>query len=290
MDNYVIVTDSSCDMSAEMANALNICVAPLSVNMDGTEYLNYLDWHEIAPEVFYNNLRNGSMAKTSAVNTHRFIEAMEPILKAGSDILYLGFTSGLSATYSAGVAAANELLEKYPDRKIYTVDTLCASLGQGLIVYLTAKEKEKGATIEEARDFAESIKMNICHWVTVDDLHFLHRGGRVSSTVAVVGSIVKLKPILIVDNEGRLEKVSVARGRKASISHLYKKAKETGIDIASQTIFISHGDCAEDAESLANMLRADGAEVFVNYIGPVIGAHSGPGTIALFFIGTKREN
>ncbi|MDO4732840.1 MAG: DegV family protein, partial [Bacillota bacterium] len=222
----------------------------------------------------------------SAVNTAAFLQAMEPVLQEGRDILYMGFSSGLSSTFSASVTAVAELQERYPERKIYAFDTLCASLGQGLLVYLAAQKKAAGASIDEVLAYLEETRLNLCHWFTVDDLNHLRRGGRLSATTAVVGTVLNIKPVLHVDDEGRLVNVSKVRGRKKSINALFAEMQERAIDPQGQTVFISHGDCLEDAETLAEMIRAEfGVKDFlINPVGPVIGAHSGPGTLALFFL------
>jgi DegV family protein with EDD domain len=240
---------------------------------------------------FYAFLREKKSASTAAVNIDSFIEIMTPILEAGKDILYLGFSSGLSSTYASGKLAADELMEKYPDRKIYTVDTLAASLGQGLLVYLAAKRRLAGESIEAVRDFVENTKLNLCHWFTIDDLFFLKRGGRVSGTTAVVGTMLGIKPVMHVDNEGHLINVAKARGRRASVDALFDKAKSTMIgERANSSVFISHGDCIEDAEYLAERIKNEIGvkEVRIAYVGSVIGSHSGPGTLALFFLGSER--
>ncbi len=290
MSDYVIMTDSSCDLPASLANEMELTVLPLYVDVDGQKYTNYLDEREISFSEIYAKLRTKCPAKTSAVNTNDFMEPMENLLKAGKDVLYIGFSSGLSGTYNAGAMAARELSEKYPERKIYTCDSLCASLGQGLLVYHAWQEKKKGRTIEEVRDFVEYNKLHLCHWFTIDDLMFLKRGGRVSGATAVVGSMLSIKPVMHVDNEGHLIKVDVARGRKASIKALADRAEKLGVDLQDQTIFISHGDCIDDANYLADIMRNrfNVRDVLINYVGPVIGAHSGPGTIALFFLGKER--
>ena len=290
MSDYVIMTDSSCDLPASLANEMELTVLPLYVDVDGQKYTNYLDEREISFSEIYAKLRTKCPAKTSAVNTNDFMEPMENLLKAGKDVLYIGFSSGLSGTYNAGAMAARELSEKYPERKIYTCDSLCASLGQGLLVYHAWQEKKKGKTIEEVRDFVEDNKLHLCHWFTIDDLMFLKRGGRVSGATAVVGSMLSIKPVMHVDNEGHLIKVDVARGRKASIKALADRAEKLGVDLQNQTIFISHGDCIDDANYLADIMRNrfHVKDVLINYVGPVIGAHSGPGTIALFFLGRER--
>ena len=290
MSEYVIMTDSSCDLPASLAEEMELTVLPLYVDVDGKKYANYLDEREISFARIYEMLRTKCPAKTSAVNMNDFTEPMERLLMAGKDVLYIGFSSGLSGTYSAGALAAQELSEKYPERKILTVDSLCASLGQGLLIWHAWQEKKKGKSIEEVRDFTEKTKLHLCHWFTIDDLMFLKRGGRVSGATAVVGSMLSIKPVMHVDNEGHLIKVSTARGRKASIKALADEAGKRGIDLENQTIFISHGDCVEEANYLADIMRSrfNVKKVLVNYVGPVIGAHSGPGTIALFFLGTER--
>ena len=290
MCEYVIMTDSSCDLPASLAEKMGLTVLPLYVEVDGQKYVNYLDEREIAFSEIYAKLRTKCPAKTSAVNMQDFMEPMESLLRAGKDILYIGFSSGLSGTYNAGAMAAKELGERYPERKIYTVDSLCASMGQGLLVYLAWQEKQKGKGIEEVRDFTENTKLHLCHWFTIDDLMFLKRGGRVSGATAVVGSMLSIKPVMHVDNEGHLIKVSTARGRKASIKALANEAEKRGIDLKNQTVFISHGDCLEEANFLADIMRSRFGvkKVVISYVGPVIGAHSGPGTIALFFLGTER--
>jgi DegV family protein with EDD domain len=216
---------------------------------------------------------------------------MRPYLERGTDILYLGFSSGLSNTYNAGRIACEELSEEFPERKLYAVDTLCASLGQGLLVYHAAKMRFDGKSIEEVRDFAEGNKLRLCHWFTVDDLFFLKRGGRVSAATAVVGTMLGIKPIMHVDNEGKLVKVGTVRGRRASIDALCEKAKASAIDVKEKLVaFISHGDCEEDAKYLADKMKKEVGfkEVLIGYVGSVIGSHSGPGTLALFYLGTER--
>ena len=290
MSGYVIVTDSSCDMTAQMAQELDIQVAPLSVLLEGRSYKNYLDGREIAFSDFYAALRGGKLAKTSAVNIEDFVQLFTPILEAGQDILYLGFSSALSATYQCGASAMEMLREKYPQRKLYAVDTLCASLGQGLMVYYAALKKREGLSIEQVRDYVEQNKLHLCHWFTVDDLHFLKRGGRISATTEIIGTMLSIKPVMHVDDEGRLIKVEIAKGRKGSIRRLKEKMAQSAVNPQDQVVFISHGDCLEDAEAVAQMVRErfGTQDIRINYVGPVIGAHSGPGTMALFFLGTKR--
>ena len=290
MGEYVILTDSSADLTAELAAELGVEVIPLSFTMEDKTYFNYPDNRDIDPADFYARLRGGAMATTAAVNVADYTEAIEPILKEGKDVLVLAFSSGLSATCHSAQIAAGELMEQYPDRKVYVVDTLCASLGQGLLVWYAANLKKQGKTMEEVRDWTEEHKLNLCHWFTVDDLHFLKRGGRISSATAVLGTMLSIKPVMHVDNEGHLIKVGTARGRNASLKALVDHMEQTVLDLKGQSIFISHGDCLADAQKVADDIRARfGVEdIVINYVGPVIGAHSGPGTVALFFMGSER--
>ena len=285
--SYVILTDSGSDLPKSLLEEIDVISIPLSVLVDGEDAKSD---HEVERSEFYAKLRNGKMATTAAINMEQFSAVANPILEGGTDILYLGFSSGLSSTYHAGATAADELREQFPDRKIIAVDTLAASLGEGLLVYLAAKMREEGATVEEVASFVEENRLNLAHWFTVDDLHFLKRGGRVSAATAVVGSMLQIKPIMHVDDEGHLVKVTTARGRRASIKALFDKIKETAINPEQQVFFISHGDCREDAEYLASLIsEAYGdVKIVIDYVGAVIGAHSGPGTLALFFLATAR--
>ena len=290
MSDFVILTDSSADLPASLVEKLDIEVLPLSFNLDGKTYLNYPDNREIDPHDFYEKLRAGDNATTSAVNVHDYVETLEKYLKEGRDVLVLAFSSGLSSTYQSSVLAVRELNEAYPDRKLYTVDTLCASLGEGLLVSLAADQRAQGKTIEEVRDWVLENRLHLCHQFTVDDLYFLKRGGRVSATTAVLGSMLQIKPVLLVDNEGHLINIAKARGRAASLKALVDKMEKTAIEPEKQTVFISHGDCLEDAQQVEKMVkeRFGVKHVVINYVGPVIGAHSGPGTVALFYLGTER--
>ena len=290
MASYVIVTDSSADLSAQMAEKAGVQVLPLRFTVEGQTYYNWPDNREMDPKVFYRMLREGEVATTAAVNISQYLDMLEPILQSGTDVLVLSFSSGLSATYDSSRLAAEELREKYPQRKIFAVDTLCASLGQGLLVWHAAQLKDQGKSIEEVRDWVEENKLHLCHQFTVDDLHFLKRGGRISATTAVVGTMLKIKPVLHVDDEGHLINVGKARGRKASMKALADKAAETGVDLSSQVVFISHGDCLEDAQWLAQEVRDrfHPVDVVISDIGPVIGAHAGPGTLALYFMASHR--
>lgn len=290
MDGFTIMTDSCCDLSAEMAAELEVEVLPMSLEMSGVTYWNYLDGHGIGFQEFYSRVRNGETAVTSAISVGDFETAMRAVLERGEDLLCICFSSALSTTYQSAVIAADGLREAYPERKIYVLDSLCASMGQGLLVWLCAQEKKKGKSIDEVWKFAEEGYENICHWFTVDDLHHLKRGGRISAATALFGTMLSIKPVLHVDNEGRLVNMDKARGRKASLLALVDQMEETAISPGHQTVFISHGDCLEDAKFVAaEVRRRFGTQnIYINYVGPVIGSHSGPGTLALFFLGTKR--
>lgn len=290
MSQFVILTDSCADLAAELVTELDVQVLPLSYEMDGRIVYNYPDNREMDPHEFYELLRGGKTAVTAAVNVAQYTEVIEANLQEGKDVLVLAFSSGLSTTYNSAVIAADDLKEKYPERKVYVVDTLCASMGQGLLVYLAAKERDKGRSIDQVRDWTEANKMSIAHQFTVNDLFHLKRGGRVSATTAVVGTMLAIKPVLHVDDEGHLINIAKARGRSASLKALVDKMEQTVIDPAEQTVFISHGDCLEDAQTVADMVKARMGvkEVVINYIGPVIGAHAGPGTVALFYTAKER--
>ncbi len=290
MRDYVLMTDSCCDLSAPLAQELGILVLPLSLELSGQTYHNYLDGREIGFSQFYDRIRAGETATTSAVSVGAFEEAMRPVLESGKDILCLSFSSALSTTYQSAVIAAGEMAESFPEARIHVVDTLSASLGQGLLVHLCAKQKQAGLDIDALRDYAEQTKGRVCHWFTVDDLNHLKRGGRVSATAALFGTMLSIKPVLHVDDQGRLIPVSKARGRRASLTALVERMEQTAVDPETQTVFISHGDCLEDAQFVADEIRRRfGTEdIRINFVGPVIGNHSGPGTMALFFLGTER--
>ena len=285
--SYRIITDSCCDFPVEMYTSLQLTYVPLTLNFRGAEYS---DLSEGFLKELYSGLRAGEAASTSAVNPDGWASVMEPVLAAGQDVLVLAFSSGLSTTYQSAVIAAGDLKEKYPDRKINVVDTHCASMGQGLLVWYACKKRDAGMSLEELTAWCENNKMTLCHWFTVDDLMHLKRGGRVSATTALLGTMLQIKPVLHVDDAGKLINVSKARGRKASLDALAKKVAELGLPGENDTMFISHGDCLEDAQYVANLLKEKyGAkEVIISYVGAVIGSHAGPGTVALFFLGKNR--
>lgn len=290
MREYVILTDSCCDLTAELASELEISVLPLTYQMEGHSYRNDLSGSEMPFSEFYSKIRKGTLATTSAISVGTFEETMQNILETGKDILCLSFSSALSSTYQSAVIAAKTMGEEFPESTVTVVDSRCASLGQGLFVYLCAQEKKKGKSLKEVAEFAEETKLHICHWFTVDDLNHLKRGGRINAATALFGTMLSIKPVLHVDNEGCLIPVSKVRGRKASLLALVDHMEETAIDPEHQTVFISHGDSLEDAEFIADEIRRrfGTQDIRINYVGPVIGNHSGPGTIALFFLGNRR--
>ena len=290
MGDYVIVSDSTMDITGKMASNLGLVIVPLKFNIDGKTYRDLPDGREMDFKVFYSKLRNGIMSTTSQVNSEEFIDVFEPILKEGRDVLYISFSSGLSGTFQSSCLAKDELKDKYPDRKIFVFDSKCASMGQGLLVYRAAMLKREGKDIDFVYDWLKVNVLNLCHWFTVDDLNHLKRGGRVSTATALVGTMLGIKPVLHVDDEGHLIPVNKIRGRRQSLDALVKKMEKTVIAPEGQVVFISHGDCLEDAEYVAKQVKdkLKVKEIHINFVGPVIGAHSGPGTIALFFMGSER--
>lgn len=290
MSDYVILTDSSCDLTHEMVQELGIQVLPLSFHIGDKSYHNWSDNRDMSPEEFYAQVRAGAMPTTAAVNPDQYTAALEPILAGGKDALILSFSSGLSATYQSSEIAAEEMAEQFPDRKIFAVDTLCACMGQGLIVWMACQKKAAGASIEEVRDWVEDNKLRVCHWVAVDDLSHLKRGGRISATTAFVGGMLSIKPIIHVDAEGKLVNVAKTRGRGASLDYLIDRAVKTAVDPEEQTMFINHSDCLADAQKVGDAMKEKlGVKnVVYNFIGPVIGAHTGVGTVAFSFLGSER--
>ena len=288
MRDYVIFTDSACDIKPALLAEWGVMSCELSFRFDDSEkeYSNA----DMSVETFYEKMKAGGVAKTAAVNSQAFAEAFESLIKDGKDILYLGFSSGLSTTCNSARIAAEELKEQYPDAKIVVVDSLAASAGQGLLVCLTVKEKENGADIDAAAAFAKSLIPRLGIWFTVDDLVYLKRGGRVSPTAAFFGNLLGIKPVLYMDNEGHLIPVHKVRGRKTAITTLADLYGERAATRESGTVYISHGACLKDAETLAAILKERyGVEVsLITDVGPVIGAHSGPGTLALFFVANER--
>ena len=285
--SYKIITDSGCDFTKEKYAELGLAVAPLMVNFRGE---SYPDRNDESLKDLYAGLRAGEVSTTAAVNPEQWAEAMEPVLKADEDVLVLAFSSGLSTSYQSAEIAAGDLREQYPDRTILVVDSLCASLGQGLLAYYACKKRDEGLGLQELYQWLLNNRLHLCHWFTVDDLMYLKRGGRISTATAIMGTMLSIKPVLHVDDEGHLVNVGKARGRRASIQAMAKKVGELAKGYDNSVMFISHGDCPEDAEYLRSLLESQYGvkEVYINYVGAVIGSHSGPGTLALFFMGEHR--
>ena len=285
--SYQILTDSCCDFPPQRYQELGLISLPLSITFRGE---TYPDRNDDSLRDMYAGLRAGEAASTAAANPQQWEQALEPVLASGEDALILAFSSGLSTTYQSACIAADEMKERFPERKILVVDSLCASLGQGLLAYYAARKRDEGLGLEELKAWLEDNKLHLCHWFTVNDLMYLKRGGRINAATAIMGTMLSIKPILHVDNEGHLISVGKARGRKASIAALADKAAELGKGYDNSVMFISHGDCLEDAQALAELVkeRCGAKEVYINYVGAVIGSHSGPGTLALFFLGQHR--
>ena len=284
---YKIITDSTIDMDHKMIEELGLTVVPLRFTIDGKTYKDKADLSDMPTETFYAKLREGKMSTTSQINADEFTRVFEPVLQGGEDVLYIAFSSGLSGTCQSAFIARDELKEKYPERKIYVFDSLCASLGEGLLVYHAAMLKRAGTDIDSLYKWLGENVLKLCHWFTVDDLMFLKRGGRVSAVSAVFGTALSIKPVMHMDEAGTLKVVDKVRGRRKAIAAL---ADHFGRSLAcmpasEQTVYISHGDCLEDARELAGMLveRYGAPEPLITYVDPVIGAHSGPGTLALFY-------
>ncbi|MEA5137017.1 MAG: DegV family protein [Candidatus Fimivivens sp.] len=290
MDKFCIVTESTADLTPELIDRFKITVIPMRFSFGDKEYYNYPDNRELSSEDFYQKLREGHVSTTTAINMSQFEEAFLPILERGEDILYLGFSSGLSSTYGTAVVVSEQLKEQYPSRKIVVIDTLAASMGEGLLVCLAAIQKQNGASLTEVIDWVHAHILKLCHWFTVDDLMYLYRGGRVNALAAHVGTAFGIKPILHVDNEGHLIPAAKVRGRKQSIEALADKIGELGTDVSEQIIFIGHAEAADAAQTLAEMInsRFSPKEIQIASIGPVVGSHTGPGLVSVYFMGTSR--
>lgn len=286
--SYQIITDSSCDFTEEQYTQLNVSYVPLSLLYNGEVHNNFSDPAQV--KAFYDLMRSGLTATTAAANPDAWAAVMEPVLAQGRDVLVLPFSSGLSTTCQSAFIAAQELREKYPERTIRVVDTLCAALGQGLLVWHACQKRDEGLDVNQLADWVEENRLHLCHWVTVDDLGQLKRGGRISATTALVGTMLNVKPIIHVNDEGKLINCAKVRGRKAAIAYIAQKFHEDKGDYPNDTIFIGHGDCPEDAAQLASILREQyGAKnIVTGYVGPVIAAHTGPGVLVVFFLGNHR--
>lgn len=287
MREFIIATDSTVDLQKTFLEGNHVLTISLSYIMDG---VTYKDLDGLSHEEFFERLRNGSLPTTSQINPEEARKALEPVVKEGKDILYIGFSSGLSGSYNSVRMAAEELMEDYPEAKIITVDSLCASMGEGLLLYKTLQLKEQGKSLDEIAKWVEENKLHICHNVTVDDLNHLHRGGRISKTTAVLGTMVKIKPIIHMDNEGKLVVIGKERGRKKSLLTLLDKMEKQMQGYENDIVMITHGDCIDDAKYLEEQIRERFGikNVIINGIGSVIGSHTGAGVVAVFFMGNER--
>ncbi len=287
--SFWIVTDSGTDFPAEyMQKQKDLTVLPMMYQIGGE--FTVPDGTDEGTRAFYAKLRSGVVATTAQVNVEDWKQVFQAHLSAGREVLCIAFSSALSGTYQAAETAKDEVIAAYPHGKLIVIDSKCASLGQGLLVHYALKMRDSGASLEETAQWVRDNLLKVCHWFTVDDLQFLRRGGRVSAASAYLGGIMKIKPVLHVDNEGRLIPMNKVQGRRRSLRELFDKAKETAFEPEKQTIFISHGDCLEEAQWLASVFKEElhVKDVLIGFIGPVIGSHSGPGTMALFFMGGPR--
>ena len=288
MATYKIITDSACDLPKAMLQELDVIAVSLTVNFRGETRSDSVE--DAAVMELYNAMRGGEVATTAAVNPDGWSGAIESALAAGQDALVMAFSSGLSTTYQSAVIAANDLKETYPDRNVIVVNTCAAALGQGLFVWHACKKRDEGLTLEELAAWAEENKDHVAHWFTVDDLVYLKRGGRVSAATALMGTMLNIKPVLHVDNEGHLVSMVKARGRKAAVNTLVAKLQELGEGWDNSTVFICHADCMDDARRLEETVKEKCGvkEAFIGNLGAVIGSHAGPGTLALFFMGKEK--
>lgn len=290
MNKYVIITDVTVDLPKEVVEENNLIVIPMDVTLDNETFSHTYDYQAISAEDFYTKLRQGSLAHTSQINPVTYADYFRQYIKDGYDILYMCFSSALSSTIQSANLARLEVLDEYPNREIMIIDTLAASSGEGLMVLTAARNKAEGMSFKDNIHWLEEHKLNFVHNFTVDDLMFLKRGGRLNAATAIIGTKLKIKPVLHVDNEGRLINISKAHGRKASIKALVDKFKETVINPDEATIIISHADCLKDAEFAIEKIKQECPvkEIIISHIGPVIGCHSGPGTMTIFYYGSVR--
>jgi DegV family protein with EDD domain len=286
--SYKLITDSTMDMSKKMADSIAVDALPLYFTIEGAEYKDNFG-ADMDPHIFYEKVRAGQMPTTTLINTDRFLTHFRSYLEHGIDIVYIAFSSALSGTYQCAMQAAAQLMEEFPDRHVYVVDSLCASMGEGLLVWQAARMRDSGMSAAELNDWLEKNKKRVVHWFTVDDINHLRRGGRVSAAQALLGTLMKIKPVLHVDDEGRLIPMEKVLGRKKALAAIVGKTAER-YDGTVKAVFISHGDVPEEADEVARMVRAKipDVEIHIHTVGPVIGAHSGPGTMAIFCFGGPR--
>jgi len=290
MRDYVIMAATTCDLSDKIADEIGVVLLPMGVTLGQRFFTHYADTREMPIEEFFDRTDKGETASTTQITVETFLEEFDKVVSAGSDVIYLSLSSNLSTTALSAQKAADMTMEKNPGCKVYAVDTLGASMGEGLMVYLAAQKKRQGADIDQVREYIEEIKFKLCHWFTVDSLAHLRRGGRLSPGAAIVGTMLGIKPVLHVDDEGRLIPMEKVRGRKQSVAALFRHMEESAVDYDGQTVFICHADCLDDAKILADMIKAkyNVKRIVINIMGPIIGTHVGKGTLALFFLGDKR--
>jgi DegV family protein with EDD domain len=291
MDEYVIVSDATLDLSVNVIKEYDIRVIPMGVSIDDIQFLHHPDEREISVEDFYGKLKNGAVSHTTQITPAVFIDFFSEILDKGQDILYIAFSSGLSGTYNTSQIVIRDLIDEYPDRKIYVIDSLCASVGEGLLVYNAAVRKKDGMNMDDLREWVEQNKRKVCHWFTVKDLFYLKRGGRLSSIEAIIGTALKIRPVLSTDDEGKLIVNSKIRGSRAELDLMMTKLTEEGCDIASQTVIIGHADNLTQAKELEKLIRDRNLvkDILIERVGPIIGTHTGPGMLALTFIGEQSR-
>lgn len=283
--SYILASDATLDLPIDLIERFNIAVVPMVFTLDNQEILHYPDERNMTTEDFYKALKQGKKSATSQINPANYVEFFTPILEKGQDILYVCFTSGMSGTYQSALIAKDMLEENFPERKIQVIDSLCASAGQGYFVYLTALKKEEGLSLEELTEWVTANRNRVAHWFTVDDLFHLQRGGRLSFAEAMLGSALKIKPIISVDDEGKLYVENKVRGNKKSMEYMIAKINET-MDDNEHTVFIGHGDAQERAFALKEQLeaRTKAENIRITKIGPIIGTHTGPGMLAVLFM------
>ena len=291
MNNYVIVSDATLDLPVSIIDEYGIKIIPMGVNIDNVEYSHYPDERELPIEEFYGKLKNGAISHTTQITPVLFMDFFEEILKQGLDIIYIAFSSGLSGTYNTSQIVLRDLIDEFPDRKIYIIDSLCASIGEGLLVLNAAVQKQNGMNLEELKEWLEQNKRLSRHWFTVKDLYYLKRGGRLSSIEAFVGTALKIRPVLSMDDTGKLVVITKIRGIRAEIDFLATKMEVEGANLASQTVIIGHGDDIQQAQELERLIRSKNLvkDVIISKIGPIIGTHTGPGMLALVFMGQNKE-
>lgn len=291
MDKYVIVSDATLDLSVDIINEYDLRVIPMGVSINDNQYSHYPDERELSIEEFYSKLKSGAVSHTTQITPAVFMDCFTEILEQGQNILYISFSSGLSGTYNTSQIVIRDLQEEYPDRKIYSVDSLCASVGEGLLVFNAALQKKNGLTIDELKEWLEQNKRNVRHWFTVKDLFHLKRGGRISSIEAIVGTALKIKPVLSTDEAGKLAVVTKLRGSRAELDFMVSKLAEEGIDLASQTVIIGHADDLPQAKELEKLIRNKNIvkNILIEKVGPIIGTHTGPGMLALTFMGDNSK-